>query len=108
MFGISERLHAVEESNKRMEAKIDFLISKTEKFMSTLSQQLLDLQAAAAADTNAENSAITLLNGLSAQLKAAASTGDLAAVEQIAQQLDTNSAALAAAVVANTPAAPVS
>jgi hypothetical protein len=64
---------------------------------------LTALQAAVQKDTDAENSAITLLNGLSAALTAA--KADPAAVQAIADQLSSNADALAAAVVANTPSA---
>lgn len=108
--GITERLRALEDSNRRLESKIEHLITLTEKFFKMTSQQVQDLQAAVANDTTVEQSAITLLQGLSAQLKAAivasATAGDLTAVEAVAQQIDANSTSLAAAVAANTPAAP--
>ena len=53
---------------------------------------------------DAEQSAIVLLNSLAEQLRAAAT--DPAAIAALANQLDSNANALAAAVVANTPAAP--
>lgn len=49
-------------------------------------------------------SAITLLNGLSSQLQAAAD--DPAQIQEIIDQVAAQSAALAGAVAANTPAAP--
>jgi len=55
------------------------------------------------ADTDAENSAITLLTTLASQLEAA--KADPAAVQAIADQLNANASKLAAAVVANTPSA---
>jgi hypothetical protein len=64
---------------------------------------LTALQAAVQKDTDAENSAITLLNGLSSALTAA--KADPVAVQAIADQLSANADALAAAVVANTPSA---
>jgi hypothetical protein len=57
-----------------------------------------------AANGDAVDSAVTLLNSLSAQLADAAD--DPAEVQAIADQLAAQSDALAAAVVANTPAAP--
>lgn len=61
------------------------------------------LQAKVAEQTSVIESAVTLLNGLHAALIAAA--GDPAAVTAIANSLAANTAALAAAVAANTPAA---
>jgi hypothetical protein len=62
------------------------------------------LQASVDADTTVDQSAITLLTQLSDMLRAAAT--DPAEIAAIADQLDANSTALAAAVTANTPAAP--
>lgn len=64
---------------------------------------LADLQAAVTADTSVTASAVTLLQGLSAQLAAAGT--DPVALQGIIQELNTNTAALADAVAANTPAA---
>ena len=64
---------------------------------------LTNLTAAVTADTDAENSAITLLTTLASQLEAA--KADPAAVQAIADQLNANASKLAAAVVANTPSA---
>lgn len=65
---------------------------------------LSTIQAAVEADTTVDQSAITLLNSLAEQLRNAAN--DPAEVQAIADQLNQNSSALAAAVSANTPAAP--
>lgn len=64
-----------------------------------------DLTAAVARDTDVDASAITLLNGLKAQLDAAIAAGDPAALQALSDQLGTNASALADAVSANTPAA---
>lgn len=56
------------------------------------------------ANTDAEASAVTLLNQLSALL--AASKNDPAKIQQLSDQLKASATALAAAIVANTPAAP--
>lgn len=63
---------------------------------------LTQLTAAVSADTDAVASATTLLGQLAQALRDAA--GDPAAVNELAAQLDANTAALSAAVVANTPA----
>ena len=78
------------------------------------------LQAAVAADTSAESSAATLLNGVgsqlaavSAQLAAANAANDptkqaaaQAAIDALAVQVNSNVSGWAAAVAANTPAVP--
>jgi hypothetical protein len=55
------------------------------------------------ANTDAEASAIQLITNIAAALKAAGT--DPVAIAALATQLETSRAALAAAVVANTPAA---
>lgn len=69
-----------------------------------MSQEMDDLKAAVANEGTAVQSAIVLLNGLSAQI--AATAGDPAAAAALAADVNTQAAALAAAVAANTPAAP--
>lgn len=64
---------------------------------------LTELTAAVAKDTEVDQSAITLLNGLKAALDAAGT--DPVALKALSDQLGSNSDALAAAVAANTPAA---
>lgn len=56
--------------------------------------------------SDASQAAITLLSNLAEQLREAAA--DPAAIAALADQLDASGTALAAAVVANTPAAPPS
>lgn len=66
-----------------------------------------DLNAAVTAEQTVEASAITLLNGLSAQLTAALnSSTPNAAIQGVITNINANASALAAAVAANTPAAP--
>lgn len=67
---------------------------------------LTKLTAAAAANQNAEQSAILLMQQLGAELTAAINGGDQDAVNAVADALNNESATLSAAVVANTPAAP--
>lgn len=69
-----------------------------------MAQDLSTITTAVENSTTVEESAITLLNEISAALTAAA--GDPAAVQALADQISANSAALAAAVVANTPVVP--
>lgn len=76
------------------------LKSLGEKIMSDLTQLTADV----AADTSVDQSAIVLLQGLKAALDSAGT--DPVALAALSTQLETNAAALAAAVTANTPAAP--
>lgn len=68
-----------------------------------------DLTKQVAANTSAEGAAVTLIQGLSDQLKAVIAAGpgsnDPALVD-LAAKLNASAAALGAAIVANTPAAP--
>lgn len=69
-----------------------------------MSTQTDALQASVTKETTVEQSAIVLLNSLSQQIKDAGT--DPVALANITAQIDANSTALAAAIVANTPAAP--
>lgn len=68
----------------------------------TAAQALSDLQAQVAAETTVEQSAITLINGLSAQLTAAQGVSP-SAVEAVIAQFQASAANLAQAVTLNTP-----
>jgi hypothetical protein len=81
------------------------VINAVNKLGEMIMAALDDLKAAVTKDTDAENSAITLLQGLKTKLDAAIAAGDPAALKALSDQLGTNTTALAAAVVANTPAA---
>ena len=71
----------------------------------TAAQALSDLQAQVTAQTTVEQSAITLIQSLAAQITAANGVSP-AAVEAVVAQFQSSASALAAAVTANTPAAP--
>lgn len=63
-----------------------------------------DLTAAVAAEKSVEDSAVALLNGLSAQLTAAlASSTPNDAVQTVIDSINANATSLASAVTANTP-----
>lgn len=83
-------------------SKQNLMLSKLERIMATME----DLKAAVARNTSAENSVIELLKGISQQLKDAQAANDPAAVQAVIDQIDANTAAAAAAVVANTPTPP--
>ena len=69
------------------------------RIMSALS----DLQAQVAKNTDAEQSAVTLIQGLADQLAKAVARDDIAALQQLSDQLSASVAPLAAAIVASTP-----
>lgn len=71
--------------------------------MSALDDAITALDAQVTANTDAEASAVALIQGLAAQIAAVA--GDGPAVASLAAKLKVSADALAAAVVANTPAA---
>ena len=69
-----------------------------------MSKEMDDLTAQVAAQTTVEQSAITLIEGLAAQLAAAGT--DPAKLAALTTQLKTSADALSAAITANTPVAP--
>ena len=72
----------------------------------TVSANLAALEAQVAQSISVEASAVTLIQGIAAQLAAALASGTDAALPALVAQLNTSATALAAAVSANTPAAP--
>lgn len=87
---------------KQLLAKVDLVITKEGTIMAAID----DLEAKVAAQETVEASAITLLQGLKTELDAALATGDTARLQALSAKIDTDTQALAAAVAANTPAAP--
>lgn len=83
-----------------MDSKLDVILKGQDKEMADLSA----LTAQVAENTTVEGSAVALIQNIAAQL--ATSSGDQAAVDALAAQLKTSATALAAAVAANTVAAP--
>lgn len=84
---------------ERVEQNQFFII----KLLKQMANEIDNLQAAVTENTNVENSAVVLLNNLSILIKNAAGSGDLAKVQQLADQIHSSSSALAAAITANTP-----
>jgi hypothetical protein len=91
----------------RIERKLDQLLGLSSRIhhgedviMANLDQLTTDV----AANTTVEQSAITLITGLKAELDAAGT--DPVKLAALSSQLEASSSALAAAVSANTPAAP--
>lgn len=69
-----------------------------------MSQQLDDLTTQVAANTTVEESAVTLINGIAAQLAAAGT--DPVKLTALKNSLSASAGDLAAAITANTPAPP--
>ena len=92
----------------RIERMLRHLLKKEELLAMSLQDDFTALKAAVAAEKTVDDSAITLMQGLKAQLDALASqpTISSADVQALSSQLATEQGALAAAVSANTPAAP--
>lgn len=88
---------------KRLD-NIEYLLLTINRRLSRMANTLDDVQAQVALDKEIDSSAVKLIEGLVAKL--AAAQGDPAQIAQILADMKANSAALAAAVTANTPAAP--
>lgn len=88
--------------NARLDSIVSLINGLSGK-VSTMSAELDTLTAEVARNTTVDASAITLLNGLAAQI--ATLKNDPVALQALADSMKSSSDALAAAVVANTPAA---
>ena len=85
------------------------ILTNTERLIemsTTTTNSLANLQAAVAAETTVNQSVLALLTTLAAELQAASPTGDNPAIDAVVTTMNANAASLAAAVSANTPAAP--
>ncbi len=80
-------------------------LRRIEKKEIKIMAELETLRAAVARNTSVVDSAMTLLKGLKSALDAAIASNDPAALAALSAELGTSSDALAASVVANTPAA---
>ncbi len=99
-MGVFPQLNRIEAALLRIERRQIILIQGE----LAMSKELDDLTAQVKANADLEASAVTLINGLADQIKAAAD--DPAKIAALADQIKASSAPLAAAVAANTPAAP--
>lgn len=96
------RYHQREEVTlEGLSKQLDFILENQEILMATI----VELQAAVQRNTDAEDSVVQLLKGISQQLKDAKASGNPAELDKVISQLDANTAKLASAVVENTPAA---
>ena len=87
--------------------KLDTIIARLnriERKEQTIMAELDTLTAQVQANTDVENSALVLINGIAARIAAAGA--DPVALKKLSDSLKTSADALAAAVVANTPDAP--
>lgn len=94
-------------SNKDVNRKLDQVLQNQALILGILRKEMAaidDLTAQVAENTTVEGSAITLIQGIAAQLAAAGT--DPAKLAALQTQLKASGDALAAAVAANTPAAP--
>ena len=90
----------------QLAARLDAVDSKLDQILANQKEEIMDLAALTAQvtqNTTVEQSAITLIQGLAAQL--VANANDPAAIAALAASLNTSATSLAAAVTANTPAA---
>ncbi len=101
----------------RIERNVDLLTKAFGKvciFMSKLDDAITKLQSDVTALTSANQSAIALISGINTQLQAGiaaaqaagASDAQLQALSDLSTAIEAQTAALSAAVTANTPAAP--
>lgn len=95
-----ERLVIIWSQLSRIEDAQYLIIKK----LNEMANEISNLAAAVAQMTTVEQSAAALLTQLSILIKNAANSGDLKQVQDLADQINTQSTALAAAVTANTPA----
>ena len=96
MFGESKQIFNL---LQQIDTKLDLILEKEGIIMSDLTS----LTAQVTQNTSVEGSAVTLIQGLAAQITAAGT--DPVALAALTTQLNTSATALAAAVAANTPAA---
>lgn len=97
-------LHLDEETFGRADRKLDTIIALLTKGFKHMAHELTTLETQVRANTDAEQSAVMLLGELHDLLIAA--QNDPARLQAVIDQLGTSKAALAAAIVANTPASP--
>lgn len=82
------------------------MLKSVQKSEVVMAGELATLQTQVAQNTNVEQSAITLLQGLKQALDDAIASNNPQALTDLSTSLGTSAAALAAAITANTPAAP--
>lgn len=101
-----EDTSSLSEQMKQLNANITALISNLKQQETAMSAEMDRLTASVQRNTSVTDSALALISGLADQVRNAASSGDPAALNALADQIDAESQKLADAVTANTPAAP--
>lgn len=101
------QLDRIEGRFSRLEAKLDVVLSLSRSQLSEAFLMSINLDALTAKVTQIETvdqSALTLLQALADEVRATPATQS--AIDALATRIDQSAAALAAAVVANTPSTP--
>ena len=104
---IDLHLHVHQDGQSDTAAKLDSILALLGGIKAqedTMTKELTDLVAQVAASTQVEQSAVTLIQGLADQI--AAAKDDPAQIAKLSADLKAGTDALAAAITANTPAAP--
>ena len=101
MFGTRAALASIQATLAAIRKDIAAMSAST-------TNSLANLQAAVAAQTTVTQSVLTLLSTMAAEIAAASPTGDNPAIDAVVTTMNANATSLAAAVTANTPAAPAS
>lgn len=110
-FPFDRRESVVVPSDQEVPPMVDALFRKLDliqKLVETLMPTMQDLRDAVQRNTNANQSIMLVLQGVSQQLKDAQASNDPNAIQSVIDQLDANTQALANAATANTAAAPQS
>jgi hypothetical protein len=84
--------------------RIESLLKELISMSTVITANLQALMTQVAQNTSVEASAVTLIQGIAAQLTAALANSDDAALPALVASLNTSASALGAAVAANTPA----
>jgi hypothetical protein len=105
---VDVHVHLTDPRVDTLVAQLSALQAQVQSMNADITAKLADLQAKVAADASAEQSAITLLQGLAAQIAALKTTTTdpavLTAIDGLSSSLSAQTSGLAAAVIANTPA----
>jgi hypothetical protein len=96
----------IERALDRNTNALNALSTQLTKRIDLMAGELDALKASVSRNNDVVQSAITLIQGIKAALDAAIAAGDPAALKALSDSLGSQDDALAAAVTANTPAAP--
>lgn len=99
---LMQLLYNMQSQLAHLQTSINIILTQERNTMAALD----DLQAQVQANTNLEQSAVTLIQGLAKQITDAVANNDSSALQALASQLNSSAAALGSAITANTPQAP--